>query len=774
MSADNLGGYRTSAGGGDGVLQKINLPDSTFATAGGIPSEGYIYVSGTGSPTVAYKFVPTADGRPNFVFAGGTADISNNNRGVGHTMTSSLKGQQGTGLLWITDTQNGNLRVYPAVPPTDGSPWNHIFVGSVPGGAKYQRTVPGNGRVYVNSQNGYVTCFGSPVNQPLNCTQSLNFGDVVVGASSTKTVTCTPNIDTKIIGFNISDASYSLPNPPPVGTQYKAGGAGFSFDVMWTPKNATHSSTAISILTANTIIGKYTTIVPVGLTGVAVSSNAQLQQYPVNVAFDGVVLRNGTTNTGVTKSISLNNLGLQPLNILDWQIVWQSLEDADETSEAPPTDDPDDADGDGPGAAQQAAAFTASGIPASIPAQSSAAITITFNPTIKGAYGVLFKTHTNGGNGTTILTGSAAGPSSTYLFTQQYDGTIVKNVPYVDFGNVPQGVTSTLTLGIVNVGDSASTIQKSKPPVAGSPIYSSNPTGDLTEGLIILPGKNQTGSILLAAPYTQVNSAPFNVTGTWVLNDDDPGFGGVQFVTLSGRVVSPQVGPLINGTAQFGYLGCYAEGVPGTRLFSTTVYSKNTNDVGACTTAVVGQQVSNFAGVEYGAECYASQSPPPPASKVADGLCGMPCANAASGQFCGAAGYLSVFYDTTKFDPVTNAFTPGNAPPSNKAIIPANNYTYSGCFADNKAGARTLNGSTMNSASMTIEMCTNFCATGGFTLSGTEYAVECYCGNSFNGGAVNATNCNAICKGDKSELCGGASGESSCSLLRNFGAEKTC
>jgi hypothetical protein len=48
---------------------------------------------------------------------------------------------------------------------------------------------------------------------------------------------------------------------------------------------------------------------------------------------------------------------------------------------------------------------------------------------------------------------------------------------------------------------------------------------------------------------------------------------------------------------------------------------------------------------------------------------------------------------------------------------------------------------------MTVTLCTEACAAGGYKLSGVEYADECYCGNVIsNGGTLTAlTDCDMLC-----------------------------
>lgn len=74
-----------------------------------------------------------------------------------------------------------------------------------------------------------------------------------------------------------------------------------------------------------------------------------------------------------------------------------------------------------------------------------------------------------------------------------------------------------------------------------------------------------------------------------------------------------------------------------------------------------------------------------------------------------------------------------------------------GCYVDS-VGARTLATRLFPAGDMTTESCIAACNAGGYVYAGTEYATECYCGNSFanDGGPASDGNvgCNMACAGD--------------------------
>ena len=123
---------------------------------------------------------------------------------------------------------------------------------------------------------------------------------------------------------------------------------------------------------------------------------------------------------------------------------------------------------------------------------------------------------------------------------------------------------------------------------------------------------------------------------------------------------------------------------------------------------------------------------------------------------CGAAGYLSVFYDPTKYIAGTNPSLYGPQVP--KVV---GNYNFLGCYSE-ATGQRALTGKTPTAptSGFTIELCQQACQ--GFTYFGMEYANQCFCGNAINAGSVNQNSsdptvngCNMVCNGNANEYCGG-------------------
>jgi hypothetical protein len=85
-------------------------------------------------------------------------------------------------------------------------------------------------------------------------------------------------------------------------------------------------------------------------------------------------------------------------------------------------------------------------------------------------------------------------------------------------------------------------------------------------------------------------------------------------------------------------------------------------------------------------------------------------------------------------------------------------FEYLGCGTDDLT-TRTLTGAVLKGDDMTNEKCVDYCVSKGFTIAGTEWARECYCGNSIPTGRGPVPglmgDCSMPCTGDNKEICGG-------------------
>ncbi|PPR01863.1 hypothetical protein CVT24_001344, partial [Panaeolus cyanescens] len=88
-------------------------------------------------------------------------------------------------------------------------------------------------------------------------------------------------------------------------------------------------------------------------------------------------------------------------------------------------------------------------------------------------------------------------------------------------------------------------------------------------------------------------------------------------------------------------------------------------------------------------------------------------------------------------------------------------WTSVGCFRQvyyDSTASRSLKVASFTSVdNMTIESCLDFCASGGFTFAGVEFARECFCDNVIEspGVPISSSSCNMACTGNSAEICGG-------------------
>ena len=102
---------------------------------------------------------------------------------------------------------------------------------------------------------------------------------------------------------------------------------------------------------------------------------------------------------------------------------------------------------------------------------------------------------------------------------------------------------------------------------------------------------------------------------------------------------------------------------------------------------------------------------------------------------------------------------PAGAQPTGEAsnsTMTAGGFKYAGCFKDDTA--RALSGDELpNLGAVDNENCVTYCKKEGYTLAGTEYGGQCYCGNELDGSSkLDESECSMACEGDASSMCGGS------------------
>ncbi|KAK4684064.1 hypothetical protein P7C73_g6144, partial [Tremellales sp. Uapishka_1] len=186
-------------------------------------------------------------------------------------------------------------------------------------------------------------------------------------------------------------------------------------------------------------------------------------------------------------------------------------------------------------------------------------------------------------------------------------------------------------------------------------------------------------------------------------------------------------------------VGCLQE-VPG-RLLADVQTSSGAMTLEMCTNICFGYGYQ-VAGVEYGSECYCGNDADI-ANAAISGQCNMACPGNAN-EICGGPDAINAFYNPT-VQPAT-------------VVLPTGWTTY-GVVAEAPSG-RTLTTTLWSDSSNTIESCANACNNAGYSVSGTEYSNECYCGNGFANGGGQLQDSSAAfmaCGGNLAEMCGGPS-----------------
>lgn len=334
---------------------------------------------------------------------------------------------------------------------------------------KYQRAAFGDGRVYV-AGNNVITCLGSPVNLPLQCSSPVQFGSLSTGATETMTVNCTALIAiNQVTGCSTLNAEFqcsnsSLPQGP------LAAGANFSFPVVWNLTQASINNaqnvsygkvlpgavtTALNLYTNNGVAG-YTTTSPISLSGTVVSANPFLYSTPSEVDFGGIVTN--STVTSINGSVILSNIGQSLLTFsgFAWQDASINSTDPDVYHNVTVSN----------GVATVGTVFSSSTFPTlgqTLDPGQSVTVPLEFATSTIGSYASQLTFWSDGGSTSVLLSGSAANPPIANISVSTVEGGWDYSVPVaIHFGDVLAGTTVQREIRICNQGGSVLTISRSK------------------------------------------------------------------------------------------------------------------------------------------------------------------------------------------------------------------------------------------------------------------------------------------------------------------------
>ena len=126
-------------------------------------------------------------------------------------------------------------------------------------------------------------------------------------------------------------------------------------------------------------------------------------------------------------------------------------------------------------------------------------------------------------------------------------------------------------------------------------------------------------------------------------------------------------------------------------------------------------------------------------------------------QYCGAGNRLSVYAkDGTPLPSSTSTSTaPSTSTTAPVATALPDGWTSHGCWSEGVTG-RALPYQVPDMQLNTPAACANICKNAGYTISGSEFSVQCFCGNAiFNGASLVAdSQCNMNCPGNPAMKCG--------------------
>lgn len=662
-------------------------------------------------PTHVFKF-SCLNGVPYFTKV---ADSPTNNAyilGVSHGTTTSLNGQPGTGLLWVSDVQNTNFKIYDAIP--QNGYLNVIRNFTIVGITKFSRPVFGDGMAYIGTTVGYFYGLGSTNKSPLNCTASVDFGTASYqNTTSPQTINCTALFSLSVTNISLADATnYNITQTPSLPLSMSAGDT-LQFSAQFSPQSVGRLGGTVNIQTSGVSDASYSKTTKVRLTGVGTSSNALLDISPKSVVFTGLV----TGSVAYTQPILIGNDGTSNLTVST--VLYSNVASSGPFTTWTGTGN------------LTVGKFTLSGIPNSVSGGGDSAIVVTPDTSTSGNFTAWVKFVTTGGNATVSLSTATGDPPTALLEFQTPDGSgWVKydpNTPFT-FGNVTENASKSLLFRISNTaapGGVKLGLTVSKPPFGVPGIVRSVNQVDLAEGTLIAPGKSQTATLTCNVPKSQWNVPSYNGTAQWTINTNDPTWSfekrAVQFFC---NAVAEQAGPLLpSGQGQYQYVGCFKENNPGRQL-SNLLYANSSNTNGMCIETCAEEGLT-FCGTQYQEECWAGNKIPN--QKVDDANCNFNCAGSLS-QYCGGNGvdgsgaYISLFADMLQWNGNLNDSSTSSAPQGPFVNPGVDGYTSIGCYTEATSGRALPNGRSVGSP--TVAECVEACSNENFIYAGVEYGGE--------------------------------------------------
>jgi WSC domain len=710
INLDDMGGYRNGPNRLDAVIQVTQNENSVYAGAGVYPLEGgYIYINVIQFKTHVFKF-SCNNGIPSFTQVADSPEKNAYILGVGHGTVTSLNDQPGTGLVWTSDIEGANLRIYNAVPEQGVLKLINSFVTA--GTTKFTRPVFGNGIAYQGTTQGFLYAYGAPVNLPLDCSSPYDFGTVSLNSTSAPvTVKCQAKTAVTVTSIGLSGNNNFVISGLPTFPLQVATGTNFSFNAVFAPKQIGSLQSDVLVNTTQTAAG-FSINTPVRLKGNAESASPVLAISPNVLSFDGTIT--GENVGGVNKTVFWSNLGNGPLtvNSISYSLVSEGGPFVAPTSSG--------------GGKTVISAFTIFNEPKTIPGKTDIPVIVNFNPPTSGSYAVYMKVSSDGGDKIYDVIGTGVDYPKALLEFEKTDGSgWVKfdNSTAFTFGDVTENTIRYLKMRLTNNGGPNAgrlSVTVSKPPFGVPGIIGSNNQIDLGEGIAIGAGESASATLYCAPPRSQVNVDAYNGTATWTMNLGDPAFG-KQVIQFYCNAVAEQFPPFEGTTRQglYRYYGCFKENNPGRQL-QIQIYGSPEDTNGKCMAACSAAGWI-FAATQYSSECWCGNYRPK--QLVDEKNCNFACTGNVTRETCGGNGinqdgsFMSLFADKTRFD---GNLTKDVGPFTNPGVL---GFSSLGCYTEATTGRALPQGA--NPTQVTIAGCIGACKTAGFRMAGMEYGGEC-------------------------------------------------
>ncbi|KAK2590697.1 hypothetical protein QQS21_011621 [Conoideocrella luteorostrata] len=207
-------------------------------------------------------------------------------------------------------------------------------------------------------------------------------------------------------------------------------------------------------------------------------------------------------------------------------------------------------------------------------------------------------------------------------------------------------------------------------------------------------------------------------------------------------------GPAPSGLPQgWAAYGCWVDGVSG-RILNKQLPDDPKLTLASCSKACSDAGYT-IAGAEYSTQCFCGNKIVNGGVKAkSDTECNTACGGDPQ-EKCGGGGRMSIM---SLGEPQVLA------PP---AVVPTvGDWQYQGCYQDNVNQQKTFFWQNFMETNMTPKKCLDLCGSFGYMAAGLEYGKECYCGDPPDIAArgsqkVDDSQCNVVCSGDGSALCGG-------------------